>query len=481
MYDVAPSTNVFSPGHRRTKQSLNLRLGPLAAALILIALLMLVNRLWAVQLVLVPILLTVPGIILLRAIRVPGKIVSSCFIYVPCASIAVLFISGLAVNLVGPLMGIKAPLRPLPLLTGLEILCLSLLLSTAKCSQDVEIPWSSLRPSRLIWPLAIPLVAIIGALRLNNGGGNSIAVAMLCGCAMMLIGGMILSTRLDEGVSSVILYAADLALTLNYSLRSSLVYGFDIATEYYDLQQTVATGIWHTGHSQDAYGAMLTVTIMPAELHFISGISALMVFKLVYPAITALFPVAIFSIGRIILSRAWAFIAAAFFVVQDSFAEVLAEVARQEVALVVFGCLVAAILDKSMTARTRWLLVTLFSLTMVLSHYSTTYIAITLFGLTIVLQWLTSWFRVIPRFTGTIMLAFALSTAGAIIWYEGITHSAISGVSQVARSIETQGLNLLPNRAPGQESYKLLSERQYGDPDLSCGLPGPRAHLLREA
>ena len=98
----------------------------------------------------------------------------------------------------------------------------------------------------------------------------------------------------------------------------SLVPGFDIASEYYDLHQTVLTGIWHTAHPGDAYGAMLSVTVMPAELHFLSGVPDLLVFSVVYPAIGALLPVAVFGLARRILSRRWAF-AAAIFVIAQAF------------------------------------------------------------------------------------------------------------------------------------------------------------------
>ena len=70
------------------------RLGPYAGALILIALLVPLHRLWAVQVLLIPLLLVVPGAILLQALRVPRLVVSSFPVYVPCASLIVLFGSG---------------------------------------------------------------------------------------------------------------------------------------------------------------------------------------------------------------------------------------------------------------------------------------------------------------------------------------------------------------------------------------------------
>src|SRR5260370_7692913 len=89
---------------------------------------------------------------------------------------------------------------------------------------------------------------------------------------------------------------------------------------------------------------MLSVTVMPADMHALSGVPGLLVFKVVYPAIYALFPVAIFGLARRILSRRWALVAATFTIGQYAFTEI-AGVARQEIPLVLFPALVAAILD----------------------------------------------------------------------------------------------------------------------------------------
>jgi uncharacterized membrane protein len=293
-----------------------------AAALAVIALLVPLRGLWAVQVLLVPLLLVVPGVVLLRALRVPGRTVASFPVYVPCASIVVLFGSGLAVDLAGPLVGIAAPLRTGPLLAGLEITCLALLAASARATSDVAIPWRSLTErTRYVWPLLVALAAAAGALRLNSGDGNAVAAIALAACAVIIVAGLVFASRVDTALLAVILYAAELATMWSFSLRGDLVYGFDISTEYYDLQQAVTHGIWYTAHRGDAYGAMLSVTVMPAELHFLTGLPALLVLKVVYPVIGALLPVAIFYLARRVLSARWAFAAAGFFVLQASFAK----------------------------------------------------------------------------------------------------------------------------------------------------------------
>ena len=442
------------------------RFGAYATALALIALLVPLHALWAVQVVLVPLLLVVPGALLLQALRIPGHAVSSFPVYVPCASLVVLIGSGLAVDLVGPLIGVAAPLRAGPLLVGLELTCLALLAASVKAPSSLAIPWHSLPPlTRLAWPLILPLLAAAGALRLNSGHGNSVAVVATVTCVAVLIAAMVVASRLDKSLLAVILYAAGLALMWSVSLRGALVPGFDIASEYYNLHQTVLTGIWHTAHPGNAYGAMLSVTVMPAELHFLSGVPDLMVFKVVYPAIGALLPVAVFSLARRILSRPWAFAAAAFVLVQAF--DQLPTVARQEIATVLFAALLAATLDARVQRRSQWALVALLGLAMAVSHYSTTYVAITLIGLTLPLQWVLSWFREIPRVTGAVAVAFIAALAGAFIWYGPVTNFN-SGLGPLFRTVGTQGLDVLPNRAHGESLISAYLQANTAPP-ISAG------------
>jgi uncharacterized membrane protein len=436
----------WSPRHAATPTQR--KPGAHVAALALIALLVPLHRWWAAQVAMVPLLLVVPGVILLRALRVPGEVVAAFPVYVPCASMVVIFGSGLAADMVGPLAGVAAPLRTLPVLISLEIVCLTLLAASVNAPPEVALPWRSLsRYAALSWPLILPLIAAAGALRLNSSRGAGVALMAVCGFVALLVIVAALSSRLDESLLRVVVYAAGLSVSWSYSLRGDGVYGFDIATEYQRLEQTIQAGVWHVAHPNDAYGAMLSVTVMPAQLHALSGMSGLLIFKVIYPMLYALFPVAIFDLARRVLSRPWAFVGTAFTIGQYAFTEI-PSLARQEIALVLFVALLAAMLDARMQRRTQWALIALLGIGMALSHYSTTYVAVTLIGLTIALQWAVSWFREIPRITGAMAVAFAATSISAAIWYVPVTHSD-SHLQQVAQTVQAQGLNLLPNRVPG--------------------------------
>ena len=434
---------------------------PLAAqgaGLVLIAILTGLHGWWAAQVLLVPLLLVVPGVILLRALRVPGEAVVSYPVYVPSASLLVLLVSGLAVDMAGPLAGITAPLRPVPLLVGLELICVALLAMAANAPADTRIPWERLSDQvRSAWPLLLPLLAAAGALRLNGGHDNHIAVVALTFVLILPVAAFLFAPWLDEPLLYVVTYAVALAAMWSFSLRGDSVYGFDITNEYHSLHQTVVTGVWHFSHPDDAYGAMLSVTVLPTELHALSGLQDLLIFKVVYPMIGALFPVAVYSLARRVLASRWAILATALIVMQQTFFQQFTALARQEVATVLFAALITAALDIKIEQRARWIFVFVLSLGMVVSHYSTAYLAIPLLAIAVFMQWAASWFRSIPRLTSTVLLACVVSVAGATVWYGSLTHST-SNISEFVTAAETQGINLLPGSGGNPLSGYLKGE-----------------------
>jgi uncharacterized membrane protein len=416
----------------------------------------------------VPALLIVPGVILLRALRVSGEAVATHPIYVPAASIVVLLFSGLAIDLIGPGVGIAAPLQVAPVLIALEVVCFALLACSLSASPKTQIPWNSLsQPVRNAWPLLIPLLSAAGALRLNSGHSASVADVAVVVVMIVAVAGFVFAPWCDHSLLVVGIFALGLAMMWSFSLRGDLVYGFDISNEYHALEQTVTAGVWHVSHPNDAYGAELSLTVLPAELHALSGIPALLIFKVVYPVIGALLPVGVFCVARCILPGRWSFLAANLVLMQQTFFQQMPALARQEVATLLFAVLLLAVLDSTQSRRTTWTFVSLLSLGVVVSHYSTAYLAIALLGIAIVFQWLTSWIRLMPRITGAALLACVVSIAGSAIWYGTLTHSS-SNVSQFVQTTKGQGINLLPNQGSNPlqtylqgESNQEMTPAQY--------------------
>ncbi|HEY3020875.1 MAG TPA: hypothetical protein VGJ32_11815 [Solirubrobacteraceae bacterium] len=440
--DVAPppARRSGSPAARRAE------LGALASIAALVA----AHDVWAAQALLLVLLLSVPGLLLLRALRVPGAAIVRFPVYVPCASLVVLIASGLTVDLAGLAWEAPEPLRAWPLLIGLELTCLGLFAAGATAPAEADVPWAELRPRLVrLWPLALPLAAAAGALLLTNGQGAEVAIGAMAASLLTVLACALIAVRLSAPQLWLVLYGVGLAAAWSFSLRGHFLYGFDISSEYHVAAKTFADAAWRTPHPHDAYGAMLSLTVLPASLQALTGVSALVLLKAVYPALFALFPPALFGIANRFLSRRFAFVAAAFVVVQSYFFQQLPAIARQEIGLLFFVGLVAAVVDRRLPRGAQACLVALLGAGVVVAHYSTTYLAAAVFGLAVVLQLVVSRFRPLRAMSLAMVVAFVATAGGAGVWYVAVTHSA-DNVSRVASDLRTHGLDVLPNAHAGQ-------------------------------
>ncbi|MEO3784330.1 hypothetical protein ABGB12_13425 [Actinocorallia sp. B10E7] len=416
-----------------------------AGLLVAIDVLVVARDLWAAQILLVPLLLTVPGLLLLRALRIPASAIAAFPLYVPAASLMTLMGSGLAVNLVGPLVGVDAPLRAVPLLIGLQLCLGALLLAGARAPDDTLLDWSGLPSPRWTALLAlVPLVAAMGALRLNTGHDSVLAIVSIVLCLLILTVSTTSADRLTPAQLSVMLFVVALAMMWSFSLRSDLVYGFDIATEYGMSHRTVQAGYWKADNSTDAYGAMLSITLLPAQLHALTGMADVVVLKLVFPAVFAMFPIGVFRLAHRFLPQRWAFLAAAYTLVQGGVFQQLPALARQEIALLMFLALINVVFDDRVSGRQRALLIAVLTPGMIVSHYSTAYLAVAIFGGGVVLQLAVSAVRRRRALNLAVLAVFAAGLGSGALWYGLVTQSA-SNLSTFSSSLSTSGLRLLPN------------------------------------
>ncbi len=407
------------------------------------------NSLWLLRAVAVLLLAVLPGQLLLRALRIPVASMRRYLAYLPCASVAVLMASTLVVDLVGPRLGVHEPLRRWPLLIGLNLALPALWRLGHRATASCELKSSDLIGSvRWFWPLLLPLVSVAAAARLDNGDGNALAIVVLVAVVVMIPACTVLANGMHRRQMNLVLYGAGLSLMLLTSMRSSYVIGFDISSEYFDFHQTVVSGIWHFGHL-NPYEAMLSVTVLPASLHALIGGQDVWIFKLGYPALFAFFPIAVFSVGTRFLSRRAAFVAAAIVIAQAYFFQQQPEIARQELALLIFAGIMGALLDSSLERGPQLRLVSVLGVTLVVCHYSTTYIAIFLCLSACFLAVTVARRKSAPLPVLPWLIAAAVMSVSAVIWYVPATHSG-SNVSDTVQSLRQNGIQLLPGRLKGE-------------------------------
>ncbi len=198
---------------------------------------------------------------------------------------------------------------------------------------------------------------------------------------------------------------------------------------------------------------MLSLTILPSSLHALTGLSILAILKGVYPALFALFPVALFGLASRFVRPQYAFIAAAFPIVQPYFFSEIPAVARQEIGLLFFVVLVGAIFDTRLRGRPQWSLTLLLVAGLVVSHYTTTYITIAILAACVLIQLAVAAVWRAPRLTAPMLLALVATAVGAGVWYGVVTQSS-SNLASFAANVEGHGLDLLPTASQRQGLFE---------------------------
>lgn len=223
--------------------------------------------------------------------------------------------------------------------------------------------------------VAMPLLAIGGANTLNNGGPSYLALGAL-GLAGLYFLVLAWSKRDISKIYPFVLFSIGLTILLGTSLRGWNITGHDIMQEFQVFQLTSAHSVWRMSNYQDAYNACLSITILPTIFQRLTGISAQYVFKFIYQLFFALLAPVIYLSLKDYTPKATAFLSGFIFLTFPTFLTDITMLNRQETALLCFALALMAGLDKALNKWQRGLLVLIFLVGMILSHYATSYVAV---------------------------------------------------------------------------------------------------------
>jgi uncharacterized membrane protein len=324
----------------------------------------------------------VPGFVVLKAIKVDhGKI--DTILYSAGLSIAILMFLGLAINLFGSILPGFIPLSLVPLTAGVSGFTL-LVLFTA-CRKDLtekaepnsvlgEVKKSTFLRGIVLF--LIPLLGIVGAL-----SDNSFLLAVMIIAIGCLFGFCLYSKIVPEQLYFLVIFAVSIALLFHTSLISNYLMGWDIHLEDNIFRSVMSAGSWKplpVGVNSDVarFESLLSITILPTIYSLISGSSQEVIFKITYPLIFALLPLALYQTYKAQLDKKIALLAVFFFMATPygfSDPEILS-LARQMVGELFLVLSVCLIVDTKIPTSKKWPLFIIFGAALAVSHYALSYL-----------------------------------------------------------------------------------------------------------
>jgi len=410
----------------------------------------------------------------------PGERV--CFGIV--AAILALMLLGLVINTVLPLLGDPHPLDRGPVLVTIDVWCFALALWRPDRFTPAMPHFGFDRLERSDWAvgvlslLCVP-AAIIGANRINNGAGDSVTLTMLIVIAFTFALMLFKHEKLHPGTITAAIYFISLAMLLMTSLRGWYTTGHDIQQEYRVFELTKSHNDWDISRYRDAYNACLSITILPTMLWQVTRVDDPYIYKFFFQLLFALCPVFVYRISLRHTTTAPSIIATIFFVSFPTYFTDMPFLNRQEVAFLFVAVCVMMATDPAVAQHKVRLRIGIFSIGVVLSHYSTAYV----FLGTLAIGWIAhkAWFifarrrdarhelymtrteanprRMLPAIS---LLNVVLIVTGIILWNGIATHTANGLGETLSQAIES--LRGGTGQKSADVSYSLFS---LGSPSIS--------------
>lgn len=324
-------------------------------------------------------LLFIPGLVLIKLLKLDSLGALESVLYSVGFSVAFLMLSGLIINEFGGLIGIDFPLATLPISlfvnTAVLVGAAAASLRRSPRKQPQQEKKISFTPSMLLLTL-IPALSAIGAYYVDATGSNIILLFTIVAIAGLFAVG-VLTNRSPKTYAFAIVMIA-LALLLHVSLISNFIlpYGGDSPVEMYVFSNTQLTSHWNSTFmflSDEAYGrynAMLSITVLPTVYSNMLGIDPTWVFKIIYPLIFALVPVALYWLWQPYIGKKLAFIAAFLFMAQSTFFTEMLALNRQMIGELFFVLLLLTLLNKNVKREGKFVAFALLSFGLIFSHYA---------------------------------------------------------------------------------------------------------------
>jgi uncharacterized membrane protein len=316
-------------------------------------------------------------------------------------SIAFLEFGGLLLNILLPLIGVKDPLAFQNLVWGFDIYMALLFifawLRTKQFITFIHLPrYSGTKKALYILPVVFPILAILGAIILNNGGSNILTLILLGIIAFYCFLLVILRNKIAVDIYPYALFFIAMACLFTTSLRSWYITGHDIEVEFYVFKLTNTHHIWNMAFFPDPYNACLSITILPTILTNLLSIQDMYVYKVIFQVLFATSPLLVFFILKPYTTPIVAFLSAFLFMSFPTFITDMTMLNRQEIGFIVFGLLLYIMLNSNQNGQfytkvnvlpggisqmdtlplaalplsIRRILFIIFALSVVVSHYS---------------------------------------------------------------------------------------------------------------
>ncbi len=321
------------------------------------------------QLVAIIYLTFIPGIIIIRILKLRNLGTVESLLYAIGLSIASLMFIGLLVNALYS-VGINNPISLTPLLISISIF-IFILLIISLIRDDGFKKYDYLNKEDIIspWPLflfSIPFFVIIGTYLVNFY--NVVAFIMLMVILISSIPILITFNRIPKKLYPLTIFVVAISLLYHTALISKFIWGYDVILEYHYADIVLKNSFWDP-KLISSYNGVLSIVMLLPIYSIISNLSLDTIIKVIYPFIYSFVPLGLFLLfKKQTESYKLSFLSVFLFMALMSFFMEKVSLARQEIAELFLVLLFIVLFSKDI--KYKWILYIIFGVSLMVSHYS---------------------------------------------------------------------------------------------------------------
>jgi uncharacterized membrane protein len=331
-------------------------------------------------------LIFVPGILILRILKLHNLDSIETLLYTVGLSVASLLIIGFLMDMIYPLWGVK-PLSEQSLLITLFIFTIILCFFSYLRDKELSSPHlisfkNPFHPQ--LWVLSlIPFLAIFGTYIMNFYGKNILLIILIIIIGFIPV--LVAFNKIPKKFYYFTVFIISISILYHASLISTHVWGHDIQFEYQFANLVINNSYWDF-KLNESYNSVLSVVILAPIISKVSGMDLTWIFKVIYPFIFSLMPLGLYGVFKKQTTDKIAFFSCFLIISFSGFSYGwMVWVARQQIAELFFVLLIMLIWS-DMKNIERNLLLIIFGISLVVSHYTLSFLLIAaLFGALIIL------------------------------------------------------------------------------------------------
>jgi uncharacterized membrane protein len=321
-------------------------------------------------------LLLIPGMLILRILKLHKLNIITNILYSVGLSLATLMFIGFFINFLYPFLGLNKPISLISLMITIFIINSILLILSFICDRDFcEINYIDVNCYVNLWSIVlciIPFFTLFAVYLVNYNITNIMIILLILFISFVFIA-VANKTDVPEYVYPLAILVISISLLYHTSLISNYIWGWDIYEEYYLANNVIRNEFWDHSSLIPANGMLAIVMLMPI-FSLICNISLTWILKVLYPLLFSLVPLGLFFIFKRLTNNNFAFMSAFFFVSFTGFYFEMLSLPRQQMAEFFLVLLVLSMLDESISIPCKSVLSIIFCASLIVSHYSLTYI-----------------------------------------------------------------------------------------------------------